>query len=416
LLRLPSREPIITIEHDAENFQTRVCVAEHEGRFYWGDVLRGLARARGWEDGELAELLPAGSVAADGLKTRAAIYALDRAARPQIRFRRLAAEGEAKPCALEITLDEAAMLSTQRKFKKELREMLTPQRACRDYGLHSAENLEKLPRDTRVVLVAHGWNSAGQRLDPLCEVLKKAGHVTAHFDYPNDQPIADSAALLANELKRVADERPDLRFAIVGHSMGGLVARAAIENADLDPDNVDRLIMVATPNHGSQLARIAYAFDLWQYATDLGERGPIESFFASIEDGLAEASRDLRPDSIFLTTLNRRERNPKVRYSLILGDKAVFTPEKWAAARKSAASAASKHRFTRIFGPKLDGILAEMDEVVHGRGDGAVSIARGRLAGVEDVVTLPFLHTDLTDGRERAQSSGLYEAIAERLT
>ncbi len=409
-----AQKPTITVKHDADQFQTRVRVAAREGRFYWADVLRGLARAKGWEDEELVGLLPKGSIKANGVSTLAAIMALDRAAKPNIRFRRLKTDGAAEP-TLEITLDRAAILASRRRFKKIARRMLTPRRSQQEYGLRLPKNWKKLPRDSTLVVVVHGWNSEGERFDPLLRQLKDSGHTTAVFDYPNDQPVADSAERFSQELRNVAKERPDLRLAIVGHSMGGLVAREAIENPKLDPGNVERLIMVATPNHGSELARIAFAVDFWQFASDLKDKSTLRSFFSSIEDGLAEATHDLRPDSVFLTTLNGRERNKKVRYSLILGDKGLLTAIQWAAARRSVASSTRRHRFSRIFGPKLDGILANMDEVIRGRGDGAVSVRRGKLTGVDDVVVLPFLHTDLAANAERAKESGLFDAITERL-
>ena len=410
-----AHEPTIKIEYDDVSFQTRLRVSEHEGRFYWADVLRAVARAKGWEDRELAGLLPSGSVKASSLSAQAAIAAMDRVARPHMRIAIVDGADPTSPDELEVTLDRAAMLATRRRFKKSMRQLLTPHRSHDEYGLHFEGDWEKLPRDTRVVVVLHGWNSRSKRFGPFVEILNDAGHVTAVCDYPNDQPIADSALRISAELKHIAKERPDLRFAIIAHSMGGLVAREVIENAELDPKNIEQLVMVATPNQGSQLARIAFAFDLWQYAAEVGERGPVRSFFASIEDGLAEASRDLRPDSVFLVTLNRRKLNPDVRYSLLLGSKSLLSEENWAAAQREVNAATSRHRFTRIFGPKLAGTLADMDEVVDGLGDGAVSIKRGKLAGVDDVVVLPFLHTDLADNPQRARASGLFKEINDRL-
>ena len=48
--------------------------------------------------------------------------------------------------------------------------------------------------------------------------------------------------------------------------MGGLVARAMLEDPEFDSGNVTKLIMVAPPNQGSLLARVGYGTDLLDHA------------------------------------------------------------------------------------------------------------------------------------------------------
>jgi hypothetical protein len=45
---------------------------------------------------------------------------------------------------------------------------------------------------------------------------------------------------------------------------------------------------------------------------------------------------------------------------------------------------------------KIDDWLGDMDEVIAGKGDGAVAVERARLPGVDDVVVLPFGHQSVT--------------------
>jgi hypothetical protein len=45
---------------------------------------------------------------------------------------------------------------------------------------------------------------------------------------------------------------------------------------------------------------------------------------------------------------------------------------------------------------KLEQALAEMEEMIEGKGDGIVAVKRGRLPGVEDVVLLSFGHLSVT--------------------
>jgi hypothetical protein len=175
--------------------------------------------------------------------------------------------------------------------------------------------------------------------------------------------------------------------------MGGLIARACVENESRDPGNVRRLIMVAPPNHGSQLAHFTFAVDVLDYLRSAAQRDtPWPRFYEMIEDGLSEAAVDLRPDSLFLRQLAGYDRNPALQYTVLLGTRAPMTRAELDAARARIANAAQQNRFVKLFGPKLDSWLADMDEVVVGLGDGAVSVRRGRLEGVEDTVLLPFDH------------------------
>ena len=47
-------------------------------------------------------------------------------------------------------------------------------------------------------------------------------------------------------------------------------------------------------------------------------------------------------------------------------------------------------------GDRLDRYLADLDEVVEGKGDGAVAVKRGRLEGVSDIEVLDFDHLDFS--------------------
>lgn len=68
------------------------------------------------------------------------------------------------------------------------------------------------------------------------------------FDYDWRQSLTESARQLADEIRKRAfgDNR---RIDIVGHSMGGLVARMVVLKHDLP--TVKRIVTLATPNHGT---------------------------------------------------------------------------------------------------------------------------------------------------------------------
>src|SRR5262249_9703018 len=97
---------------------------------------------------------------------------------------------------------------------------------------------------------AAGWGD----LKPWLEAAPRRAQV-ATFAYPNDEAIERAAAELAARLRALGSQP----VALVGHSMGGLVARAVVEDPALDPGNVRTLICIGTPQKGSNLAGFRFA-------------------------------------------------------------------------------------------------------------------------------------------------------------
>ena len=220
--------------------------------------------------------------------------------------------------------------------------------------------------------------------------------------------------MLSAELKEFARTQPDRGIVLLTHSMGGLVARAIVEDPKLDPGNVRRLIMIAPTNGGSMLAHFAYGLDVAEYVGQRMRKQDASLFYARIEDGLAEARNDLKPDSPFLRKLNAGKSNPNVRYTVFLGSSAPLTEGELARLRQSIAD--PKGRWLRFFGEKVRPWLADMDEVVDGRGDGAVAVKRGRLEGVRDTHVLKFSHVGVLyrPGNDDALNK-LHQMILARL-
>jgi pimeloyl-ACP methyl ester carboxylesterase len=309
------------------------------------------------------------------------------------------------------------MLKSRRHVKSWVRRKITAPRneSGARFGLALDSDWQQAPPDKPIVVLLHGLNSNTKRISPMLTLPRRAGFPCAEFNYPNDQPIAESATLLAQELKTLAVENPDRRVSLLSHSMGGLVAREAVENPQLDPGNVVQLIMVSPPNQGSALARMAPFYDLWEYTlqSNAGQTAcPIQ---AAIEDGFAEAATDLQPGSEFLARLNSRPRNPKVAYTIILGTTATLTTPDVASVRGRIKSAAAQSAWVQFFHPCLDDWLADVDEVIDGRGDGAVAVKRGQLAGVPDIVSLPFRHDDMMDRNPADDVAQAHEIIMKRL-
>jgi hypothetical protein len=232
--------------------------------------------------------------------------------------------------------------------------------------------------------------------------------------YPNDQSISASAALLSRELKDFAKRNPKTKVTLVTYSMGGLVAREALENSKLDPGNVQQLVMVAPPTHGSSCARIVCSGDIWEHGVRGEHGGILNCVYACLEDGFGEARHDLKPDSPFLKRLNARKRNDHVRYSILLGTAGPFSPSELELAKKTVRKSAEASGFMKVIQPAVEKALDDLGDAVE-EGDGVVSISRGRLDGVPDTVLLAFSHWNVIDHPEAEAVASVHSEILKRL-
>jgi pimeloyl-ACP methyl ester carboxylesterase len=264
------------------------------------------------------------------------------------------------------------------------------------YGIALDADWQRAPAHRPVVILVHGFNSGREQNIELIRPIRDQHIGCGTFAYPNDHTIAASAKLLSCELRAFAVRYPERRIALVCHSMGSLVARACIEDPRLDPANVDRLIMIAPPTHGTLMAYFAVGTDVYEHWLSRRSGGPWRRMRDSVVDGLGEAADDLRPESEFLHVLNSQPLNARVRYTNLLGTGASLDDEQVTWIRESFC-----HNLARVPGAdgsaeRLREILNDIDEIVEGKGDGIVAVKRGRLDGVADTVVLPFGHMAVT--------------------
>ena len=118
---------------------------------------------------------------------------------------------------------------------------------------------EPLPDDgRRPVVFVHGLGGGPGNFRPMRLYFRLAGRSRTYaVPLPNDGSLVDSAARLSGFLDQVATANglPDeARIDVVTHSMGGLVARLALD----DPRTrarIGTLVTMAAPHGGSHLAR-----------------------------------------------------------------------------------------------------------------------------------------------------------------
>ena len=141
---------------------------------------------------------------------------------------------------------------------RQLRVSLVEAKAfARQAALLPLDALEPVvPRDLAagddVVVVMHGLFASAGVLRPLRAHLEKSRLRTASVSYPPGRTVRQAAALVVALL---AELPADVRIHLVGHSMGGVVARfVAITAAD---PRIVQTIALATPFAGIRGARLA---------------------------------------------------------------------------------------------------------------------------------------------------------------
>ena len=406
------------VEHDELKRISRITIPSVDGNIAWNDVLRGLTQAGRLDDVALRAMLPDGQIDITTAGSRFTIAALNLALSPEIHLQVLPVSSTRPTVALLVTLDKREMGKTRRDLKAWIRRSIEsrgqPDGKGR-FGLRLGEGWQEADPKKHLVLVMHGFNSAPSQITGLVNAVQKSELPLGTYAYPNDQPIAASAQRLSDDLKQLAADHPRRRLALVTHSMGGLVARAVIENPKLDPGNVAKLIMVAPPTHGSQLAHLSFGVEIWEYLIRPSEASQVSRFYAAVEDGLAEADYDLRPDSDFLRELNGRGRNKQVQYSLFLGTDGLLSPEQLQRLRDTIDQAAKQSKAVQLVRPHFQEILGDFDEVLAGKGDGVVAVKRGRLEGVQDTVLLKFTHLGPTSNSPSQDDRKLQEEVRLRL-
>lgn len=286
----------------------------------------------------------------------------------------------------------------------------TPEDRRRNYGLQFAAPLD----DSKpLVVLVHGLDSGPELWSDLRELLAGEGHQLATFDYPNDQPLAESGALLADCIGPLCESRPRLRVNLLTHSMGGLVARSFVESPAY-AGRVERLILLAPPNQGSRYARWNCFSEIAEHCS-LWRNDPNWHWTWIFVDGVGEAGRDLQPGSTFLTELNARPRSPSVRYTIIAGNRNCG----WRYCAESLQFVAGSIPDLRIEADdRLREGLTKLADRLRDRpaaSDGLVRVSNVELAGVEDFVIVPADHATIVRGDGGCKPAA-WEAIKERLS
>ncbi|HEV2294859.1 MAG TPA: alpha/beta fold hydrolase [Tepidisphaeraceae bacterium] len=247
-----------------------------------------------------------------------------------------------------------------------------------------------------MTVLVHGLDCNRANWWPMAGYLQAYDHQVAYFTYPSDQPLADSAALLRDQIAALRQLYPNLLINLLTHSMGALVAREYIEGDNYETGSIQRLIMIAPPNHGSKWAAARWGLELEEHYY-LWRDNPDWSPTWAITDGLGEAGRDLKAKSAFLAELNARPRRAGVRYTIIAGNQHPAARMAGNVVSGTARIIPKRARHVWGFRHTYRGLREAGEELRESkaRSDGPVTVKSTRLDGVKDHVVVHGDHTTI---------------------
>lgn len=263
---------------------------------------------------------------------------------------------------------------------------------------------------TNTVLFIHGFRGTPESFDGLRNHLRQTGVRTGAIRYDDHLPVAESAAAIAEMVASSGSAMPRGGIVIVGHSMGGLVGREWAENPSLPHSNVVGLITVGTPHQGSTWAEVTPLPDVLANGRVTGD-----ALLAWMSKRSTAASAvDLRPGSAFLTSLALRPRNPKIRYTTIIGTASPIDAESMERMRQRVANPAPA-----VVGGAVQqrtaALVEQLDRTCGGKGDGVVAIDDAKIPGVDDIVMVERTHWEFFDPTHGGDINPVWAAIAERV-
>jgi hypothetical protein len=129
------------------------------------------------------------------------------------------------------------------------------------------------------ILLLHGQGRTTNAMRLLGFRLGRLGHAVGYFRYyTRTEKFADIVDRFVAVIKSLPHDEP---YALIGHSMGGLIARASLP--DLEDHLPSRLILLASPNQPPRLASIAKRNPLYRYLTmDCGQKVLSADFYQNL--------------------------------------------------------------------------------------------------------------------------------------
>lgn len=114
----------------------------------------------------------------------------------------------------------------------------------------SADRTLKFNANYPLTILVHGCNGSAGRFRSLAQLYAFHGQQALCYSYDDRDKLAQSADKLVTALDKLVDASGNENITVIGHSMGGLIARKAMENKRLSGDLNINLVTVSAPLAG----------------------------------------------------------------------------------------------------------------------------------------------------------------------
>jgi pimeloyl-ACP methyl ester carboxylesterase len=133
--------------------------------------------------------------------------------------------------------------------------------------LATARSLAPCLRRTKAAILLHGLGHQPGGMDRLTNVLAGAGWAVANVGYPSLRRSIEDHAIAASRIACAMTEDGADAVCMVGHSLGGLVARSAMARSSADGWQAGRLVLIGSPARGSAIADTLKSLAAYQKIT-----------------------------------------------------------------------------------------------------------------------------------------------------
>jgi pimeloyl-ACP methyl ester carboxylesterase len=135
-------------------------------------------------------------------------------------------------------------------------------------GLYNVDTSPVHAAKGEQVILLHGIARSSNHMDDLEQYLEAKGYQVFNLDYPStEHELEKLTAIVAEDIRNTISASKPVHF--VGYSMGGIVTRAILNK--YRPDNLGRVVQLASPNKGSEVAD--FLQNNWLYEKVYGPAG-----------------------------------------------------------------------------------------------------------------------------------------------
>jgi len=272
--------------------------------------------------------------------------------------------------------------------------------------------LDSENKESKILLSRFSVGEASGNLITSFHDLKSLGYTVIAWSQKRPAGPIEIAVEELKDIIKIAKAQSREGVILIGHSRGGLIARKYLEGRD---KAVKGLITLATPHHGSTMARWAgYISPLASMIGPLIHEDDRKKFSFTIKRILnfigGKAIKELLPDSEFVLSL----KNPACRdmHCLSLGGTSpnLFTLYRWKTGKKSL-SPAVLFSFPNVL-EKITPRRVYPIELKSGHGDGLVSAKSSIMPDCDNHFNFKVNHAGiLFDEGVRKKVAGAVERI-----